>query len=322
MDQKMGALLLTAALCLGLTACGTGSEPETEETGLKVVSTVFPGYDFARAVCGEGGSVTLLLPPGAESHTYEPTPADILAVQGCDLFIYVGGESDAWVETLLESAEPTGRQLKMMDCVETLEEETVEGMTAAGHDHEEGESHGPGEVVDIDEHVWTSPKNAALITQAVADAAAELDPEQAEAYQANAQTYIREIDALDQDFADFFATVDDPTLVFGDRFPLRYFAEAYDLRYYAAFPGCSAQTEPSAATIAFLTDLVEKEGISTVYYIEFSNHLVADSIAEITGAQTAEFQTCHNVTQEQLDSGATYVSIMRENLEMLRRTLQ
>ena len=317
--------LLCAALSLGLAGCAAPA-PEQPDGKLRVVATVFPGYDFARAVCGDLGEVTMLLPPGAESHSYEPTPADILAVQNCDLFIYIGGESDAWVDTLLESAQPQGAQLRMLECVDTLEEETVEGMTAAGHDHDHGhddhDDHGGlGKVVDVDEHVWTSPRNAIRITQAIAEEAERLDPAHAESYASQAADYEAQLTQLDADFTAFFAGLDHPTLIFGDRFPLRYFAEAYGLTYYAAFPGCSAQTEPSAATIAFLTDKVKQEKIPTIYYIEFSNHLVADSIAEITGAGTAEFQTCHNVSRQQMEEGATYVSLMRQNLDMLRRTM-
>lgn len=302
-------------ICLLLTGCGAPAETEDSQDGkLKVVATVFPAYDFARAAGGDHADVSLLLPPGAESHSYEPTPADILAVQDCDLFLYLGGESDAWVETILSSVERTGATLRMIDCVELLEEETVEGMEELpGH-----EDHGEGEVREMDEHVWTSPQNAAAITRAIGAKMAELDGDYAQDYTQGAEAYAQQIEALDQEFADFFAGCERKTIVFGDRFPLRYFAEEFGLTYYAAFPGCSTQTEPSAATVAFLTDKVREEQIPTVWYIEFSNHLVADSIAEATGARTAMFHTCHNVSAQELDSGATYCSLMEQNLETLR----
>ena len=313
------------ALLLLLSACGQSTEEDTDPDQLTVVATVFPAYDFARAVGGDLADVQLLLPPGTESHSYEPTPADILAVQDCDLFIYLGGESDTWVETILESVELRGQTLRMVDCVPLLEEETVEGMESYedGHDHEHDHSEAPGlgEVAGYDEHVWTSPRNAALITRAVGDRMAELDPSNAEAYAAGTADYAAQIEDLDREFADFFAGVEDRTMVFGDRFPLRYFAEEFGIDYYAAFPGCSTQTEPSAATIAFLTDKVRQERIPTVWYIEFSNHLVADSIAEAAGVKTAMFHTCHNVSPEELESGATYVSLMEQNLESLRENL-
>ena len=320
--KRLCAYLGAALLLLTLTA-GCSRPPEAAEDGrLRVVATVFPAYDFARSAGGDLAEVELLLPPGAESHSYEPTPADILAVQKCDLFLYLGGESDTWVDTILESVEPEGRVLRMVDCVPLLEEETVEGMETfeEGHDHD-GHDHGLGEVVGYDEHVWTSPRNAAAVTRAVGAALGEIDPANAGVYAANAEGYAAELDALDRRFADFFAGVEDRTMVFGDRFPLRYFAEEFDIDYYAAFPGCSTQTEPSAATIAFLTDKVRQEHIPTVWYIEFSNHLVADSIAESAGVRTAMFHTCHNVSAADLEAGATYVSLMEQNLETLREYL-
>ena len=307
------------ALCalLLLTACGPELPPEDSERP-QIVAAVFPAYDFARSAAGELADVTLLLPPGAESHSYEPTPADILRVRDCDLFIYLGGESDAWVDTILSAVEPRGEALRMMDCVDLLEEETAEGMQGGhGHDHEEGHDH-LGEVVGIDEHVWTAPRNAAAVTRIIGQRLALLDPENGEAYAAGAEAYALELEELDRDFTAFFDTLPDRTIVFGDRFPLLYFAEAYDLDYYAAFPGCGAQTEPSAATIAFLTEKVEAEDLGTVWYIEFSNHLVADSIAEAAGVETAQFHTCHNVSRADLEAGATYLSLMRANLEVLR----
>ncbi len=305
------------ALCalLLLTACGPELPPEDSDR-LQIVAAVFPAYDFARSAAGELADVTLLLPPGAESHSYEPTPADILRVQRCDLFIYLGGESDAWVDAILSAIEPEGEVLRMVDCVDLLEEETAEGMQG-GHDHGEDHDH-LGEVLSMDEHVWTAPRNAAAVTRIIGERLAALDPVHAGEYIGGAGDYARELEELDRDFAAFFAGLPDRTIVFGDRFPLLYFARAYDLDYYAAFPGCGTQTEPSAATVAFLTEKVREEGLSTVWYIEFSNHLVADGIAEAAGVGTARFHTCHNVSRAELEAGETYLSLMRANLEALR----
>ena len=325
--KKLLTILISCSLLLS--GCGCTVQPK-DPSRMQIVATVFPAYDFARAAAGDLAEVTLLLPPGAESHSYEPTPADILAVRDCDLFIYLGGESDAWVDTILDSVEPTGAVMKMVDCVDLLEEEEVEGMQSLpghDHDHEEHEDHeehgdhGLGRVAEYDEHVWTSPRNAADITLAVGERLAQLDGEHAEVYRKNAAAYEGALRQLDGEFREFFASLPDRTIVFGDRFPLRYFAEKYSLDYYAAFPGCSTQTEPSAATIAFLTDKVKAEQISAVWYIEFSNHLVADSIAEATGTKTAMFHTCHNVSKAELEGGATYVSLMERNLETLRENL-
>lgn len=329
--MKRWLSMMLMVICL-LSGCAQRMPAEQDDGRLRIVATVFPAYDFARAVAGDLAEVQLLLPPGTESHSYEPTPADILAVQQCDLFLYLGGESDSWVDTILTAVEPTGTQLRMIDCVELLEEETVEGMMEEmghhhdededdpDHHHEDGEHH-LGEVVGMDEHVWTSPRNAAVITRTFGDALAQLDASHAESYLANAEAYAAQIEELDRDFETFFEQRGDRTMVFGDRFPLRYFADAYHLDYYAAFPGCSTQTEPSAATVAFLTGKVREEQISTVWYIEFSNHLVADAIAEAAGAETAQFHTCHNVSPQDLQSGATYVSLMRQNLKTLQEKL-
>lgn len=317
--MPMKRLLLLLWVLLTLSACAA-APPEAPSDRLQIVAAIFPAYDFARAAAAGYADVMLLLPPGAESHSYEPTPADILRVQECDLFIYLGGESDAWVDTILTAIEPRGETLRMVDCVDLLEEETVEGMQG-GHDHDhEEEDHGHlGEVVSMDEHVWTAPRNAADITRAIGRRLAELDSVHAGDYSAAAASYAAELEDLDREFARFFDGRRDRTIVFGDRFPLLYFAEAYHLDYYAAFPGCGAQTEPSAATVAFLTEKVREEGLPAVWYIEFSNHLVADSIAEAAGAATAQFHTGHSVSRADLEAGATYLSLMRANLEMLRK---
>ncbi|MCI9121041.1 MAG: zinc ABC transporter substrate-binding protein [Oscillibacter sp.] len=317
--KKLLPLLLVLAL---LSACVPAAEPEDPDK-LQIVAAIFPAYDFARAAAGDLADVTLLLPPGAESHSYEPTPADILRVQRCDLFLYLGGESDAWVDTILEAIQPEGETLRMVDCVDLLEEESAEGMQG-GHDHEHEEPQDAeghlGEVIGMDEHVWTAPRNAAAITRQTGAALAALDPAHAETYRAQAEAYAQELEALDRDFAAFFDRLPHRTIVFGDRFPLLYFARAYDLHYYAAFPGCGAQTEPSAATIAFLTE--KARDLPAVWYIEFSNHLVADSIAEAAGTETAQFHTCHNVSKADLEAGVTYISLMRGNLEALRTHME
>lgn len=312
----MKKLLPLLCILLFLSACGPVPPEETDR--LQVVASIFPAYDFARSAAGGRADVTLLLPPGAESHSYEPTPADILRVQRCDLFIYLGGESDTWVDAILSAIEPQGETLRMIDCVELLEEETVEGMQGGhDHEHEHEEEHAHlGEVTGMDEHVWTAPRNAAAITRTIGERLAALDPENAGNYAAGAEAYALELEDLDRDFAAFFDSREKRTIVFGDRFPLLYFAEAYGLDYYAAFPGCGAQTEPSAATVAFLTEKVRQ--LPAVWYIEFSNHLAADSIAEAAGVKTAMFHTCHNVSKADLEAGATYLSLMRNNLDVLR----
>ncbi len=315
----MKKILALAFICLliagSLTGCGK-KNAEVEENGkLSIVSTIFPTYDFVKQICADKAEVTQLLPPGSESHTYEPTPQDIITIQNCDLFIYVGGESDTWVDDILSSMATPVKTIKMMDCVTTVEEKVIEGMEV-----EEENSAEPTEP-EYDEHVWTSPKNAVKITQAVTDVVCALDTVNKDTYQANSAAYQAKLNTLDQSFASFFATVANKLIIVGDRFPLRYFADAYSIKYYAAFPGCSCQTDPSATTIAFLIDKVKAEKVSTVFYMEFSNHLVADSIAEATGIKTAELYAAHNVTAADLAAGVTYISLMEKNLAALKEAM-
>ena len=208
---------------------------------LNVVATIFPEYDFLRAIAGDKINLTMLLTPGAESHSFEPTPKDIIEVNEADVFVYVGGDSDSWVESILDSVDTESMDIiTLMDCVDLVEEEVVEGMTAEEeHDHEEEteESHEEEEEVEYDEHVWTSPKNTKLIVQKLSDALCEADPDNAETYQTNTESYLTKLDALDQKFQDVVDQATRTEIIVGDRFPFRYFVDAYGLTYYAAFPG-------------------------------------------------------------------------------------
>lgn len=280
--------------------CGQSDNPSDNQDKITIVTTIFPYYDFARQICTENAEVTLLLPPGLESHSYEPSAKDIIDIQNCDLFIYTGGESDEWVKDILASFETEVETLKIIDYVEGVTE--------------------PGEV-EYDEHIWTSPLYAMTITETITDKVKEIDPDKSDLYNAMSNNFLVKLDILDQDFKEFFDTVNNKTLIFGDRFPFRYFAEEYGLDYFAAFPGCSSDTEPSAGTIASLIDKVNSESISTIFYVEFSNHKIADAIAEATGKKTAMLHSCHNVTREDLENGATYISLMEQNLETLKEAM-
>lgn len=304
----MKKLSLILALIMLISCALVGCTlPEDEFDGIKVITTAFVGYDLARQVGGDDVNVSLLLPVGAESHTYEPTPRDIINISKCDLFIYVGGESESWVDELISGENAPKKVIRMMDCVDVITEE---------HDHE----HETGKIA-YDEHVWTSPKNTIKILDEIKTAFVELDVENKEAYETNCGKYRSEIETLDNEFSEFFATFEKPTLVFGDRFPLSYFAHEYGIDHYSAFHGCSSESEPSAQVVASLIDKVKTENIPAVFYIELSNHKVADTIAEATGARTALFNTCHNVTLEQFESGEGYVSLMKKNLETLKEVL-
>lgn len=305
--------MLLAAL---LSSC---SDTQKQNDGkLNVVSTVFPSYDFSRQIGEDKINLTLLIPPGGESHTYEPTPSDIIKIKNADVFLYTGGENDTWVKNVLDDvgSEHTA-VVAMMDCVETVEEEHVEGMQVYEHEHE----HGEDEEHEKDEHVWTSPINAIKISRVIAETFAEKDKENAEFYKNNFLEYEKELKQLDSDIRNVVDNAQRHTLIFGDRFPLRYFADEYGLEYFAAFPGCSAESEPSAKTVSFLIDKVRQEKINVVFYLEFSNGKCAQTIAEESGAKTLLFHSCHNVTQDEMKRGETYISLMRKNLENLKIAL-
>ncbi|MDR2178477.1 MAG: zinc ABC transporter substrate-binding protein, partial [Treponema sp.] len=467
------------------------------EGKVNVVTTIFPPYDFVRAIAGDKAALTMLLPPGAESHSFEPTPQDIIKVQNCDVFIYVGGESDAWVETILESMDTGGMEIiTLMDCVEVVEEVIVEGMQdeEEGHSHgheeftradikdraltdwagdwqsvyphlldgtldpvwehraEEGDKtvrelfeenkahyvtdvdrititadsmsfyrngvpvtarydyrgsavtdtgdgdlwvrykfeaagnppegapryvmfsdhlhapaksehfhvyasnnsfdelmadtdpvnyptyypaamtkgdivaemigHGHGEEeAEYDEHVWTSPRNAKLIVRKIADVLKQRDPANAAEYERNTASYLAKLTELDASFQALVNGAKRKTIVFGDRFPFRYFADAYGLDYFAAFPGCSTETEASAATVAFLINKVRSENIPAVFHIELSNEKITDTICGETGARKLLLHAAHNVSKRDFDRGATYYGLMSANIQNLRAAL-
>lgn len=304
---------------------------EKNEKAITVVTTNFPLYDFAKAVLGDGsgelsGSVHMLLSPGMESHSYEPTPQDIIKIQDCDLFLYIGGENDAWVEEILTSMDEPVRTMKLMDYVELMEEDEM------GHEHEhENEQE---EEIEYDEHIWTSPANAAVMVQAIQEEICAICDEKqkksglgsdvpaSDIFRQNGEEYTREIEQLDQKFRDYFDGVKNKTIFFGDRFPFAYFTKEYGLSYEAAFPGCYEGSEPSAATITGLIDDARKLGVSTIYYIEFSNHQIADVIADSIGGNTAMIHSCHNVTWEEMEDGRTYVDLMTTNLRTFTETMK
>lgn len=316
MKIKRILCIMVAVLITAVCFCSCAGTDEKNKKGgkISVVTTIFPPYDFARQVAGDKAELTMLLKPGTESHNYDPTPQDIIKIQDADLFIYVGGESDKWVEDMLASASKKPKKIiVMMDCVNKLEEEIVEGMQAEEEEH--------GDEVEYDEHVWTSPKNAIKISKTICEAMKELDSANEAFYEKNTNEYSKQLSSLSYDFQNVVDNGRRNTMIFGDRFPFKYFADEYGLKYYAAFPGCSSETEPSAATVAFLIDKVKEENIPVVFTIEFSSGKIADTICESTGAKKLMMHSCHNITQEQLDSGVTYIELMRNNVTALKEAL-
>lgn len=282
-----------------------------------VVTTSFAAYDFSRQIAGDDAQVIMLLSPGEESHTYEPTPNDILTIKQCDVFVYGGGESETWIETVLKENSGNMKKVKMMDCVQLYREEITEGMEH-GHDHAEEEHHVEAE---YDEHVWTSPLNAVLIVDAVCDALCSTDSENAESYKERSEVYKEALRKLDADIAETVRKAERSYIVVGDRFPLRYFTERYSLEYYAAFPGCSAQVEANPVIIANLCDKISDEKIPVVFKVDLSSGTVAYSVAGQTGASVETLYSCHTVSSDDFESGETYISLMYRNLDTLKKAI-
>lgn len=300
--------LIAILLCLCLILCGCTAQPEKphDETKLQIVCTSFPAYDFAREIAGDRAELTLLIKPGSEVHSYEPTPKDMIRIQESDLFICNGGESEQWAKTIIT---PELNTIYMMDCVDTVEE-SADGIYNA----EDGEP-------ELDEHVWTSPLNAIKISEEICNALCKLDTDNAEAYKTNFTAYKAQLMALDREFRQVIKNSGKHTLVFADRFPMRYFALEYGLDCYAAFPGCSSETEPSAKTVAYLIDRVREDKIPAVLYMEFSNQKMADVICEDTGCKKLPFYSAHSVSAEQFEQGVSYLDLMRINLNSLKEAL-
>ena len=330
--RRLRAFLLALTVAAGL--CGCGRKPLQDNGKLRVVCTLFPYYDFVRQIGGDDVDVTLVVPAGRETHSFEPTPLDVIRISEADVFVYNGGESEQWVENILDAAgENIPYVLSMMGAAELHEEEFSEGMQGQGanahehsdHDHGHGENGGGDDAEDeeteYDEHIWTSPVNAMALCRAICDALCEADPDNADGYRTRLADYLDELQALDETFRDITDHAARRLVVFGDRFPLLYFCREYDLDYRAAFHGCAGDTEPSLATLKYLIDVVEEQEIPVVYTIELSSRKVAQAIAETTGAQVRTFHSCQTVSRAEFDGGATYISLMTPNAAALKEGL-
>lgn len=306
----MKKLIFAAVCALMLCAC---TPQDTQTDKLSIVCASFPPYDFARNIAADRAQVRLLVPPGSDSHSYDPTPSDVIAVENADIFIYGGGESDEWARDILDAADVKPKSIiQMCGEVELLEEERVEGMQVH-HEEEEGEE-------ETDEHVWTSPKNAQAVCAAIERELSRLDADAADIYSRNLSEYNARLEELDAEFRSAVQS-GGKTLIFGDRFPFLYLTREYGLDYYAAFPGCAELTEPAAKTVAFLIDKVKEEKIPVVFYTEFSNHKICDTIAYETGAEPRLMHSCHNLTKSEFESGVGYIELMQGNAEAIREAL-
>jgi len=353
---------MTLAILLSVaTACRQNRSTATRnQDGLiNIVTTIFPAYDFVRQIAGDRVNLTMLLSPGAESHSFEPSPRDIITIMSSDIFIYTG-ESEQWIERILLSMNTDEMTIfAMMNVVGLVRKEIVdepchecddqdcahdhghEHSHDHGHGHGHGHSHGHGHAHGygyayghahshghevhtcalFDEHVWTSPGNAILIVRAITELLSEADPNNAAFFQQNAAAYIKELQQLDAAFSEVVANAKRRTIVFADRFPFRHFVDAYSLTHYAAFTGCSTETEPSAGTVAFLINKIRTEQIPVVFHIELSNERMADAISAETGAKKRLLHSVHNVSRRDFEAGLGYLELMRRNVETLREAL-
>ncbi|MBQ8970539.1 MAG: zinc ABC transporter substrate-binding protein [Lachnospiraceae bacterium] len=321
-------IAITALLTTGLLAAcgGASSAPALVSEKLQVVATIFPAYDWARNILGDnpaGAALTLLVDNGVDLHSYQPSAEDILRISSCDLFIYVGGESDQWVEDALKEAQnPDMIVVNLMDALgdAVREEELIEGMEPEEEEGEEGE-----EEAEYDEHIWLSLTNAIRLCQAISDALCKLDPLNTELYQSNLEDYSEKLSALDSAYQAAVSAGATDTVLFGDRFPFRYLTEDYGLKYYAAFAGCSAETEASFETIAFLAEKIDELSLHSVFTIDGSDQRLANAIIQMTRSKDQSIlvlDSIQSVSSKDIAEGKTYLSIMGNNLEVLKQGLE
>lgn len=308
--KRITALFTSGLLILSLCSCNISETGDNDE--LKIITTNFPPYDFVRQISQGKIIPEMLLSGGQDSHSFEPTAQEMIRISEADIFICTGGESDAWVDEMLKSIETDVVVIRMMDYVEPLCVEHHE----EGEHHEEDEHH-EHDHEEYDEHVWTSPKNAIEIADAISAAMCNADPDNITTYKNGYSSLLEELHALDEELKTAADNLTAP-LIFGDRFPFLYMAKDYDIEYYAAFSGCSSETEPSAAKMTELIEAAKEHNSSVIYYIEFSTEKVANTVAEAVGAETRLFHSCHSVSDEDLKNGETYISLMRKNIEALR----
>ena len=328
--KKIIALLLSVLTVFGVAGIFSGCATKSGNDKIQIVTTIFPEYDWVKEIVGDKTDhveITMLLDSGADLHSYQPTADDIVKVATCDLFIYVGGESDDWVEDVLKTAK--NKDMIVLNLLEVLgdrvkEEEVKEGMEA-DHDHDEHEHEHEEEGPEYDEHIWLSLKNAAFLCRTIADKIKTLDPDNADAYEANAVSYVEKLNALDKRYADAVDAATCKTLLFGDRFPFRYLVDDYGLDYYAAFVGCSAETEASFETVAFLANKVDELGLKAIMQIESADGRLAQTIRQQTTAKNQTILTLNSlqsVKAADVKKGASYLTEMEKNLEVLKDALK
>ncbi len=364
MKKYLSFIMAGIMMVCCLQACGTGNGSGSNGTAagndrLRIVATIFPEYDWVMNILGKNpadAEVSMLLDNGIDLHSFQPTADDILNLSTCDLFIYVGGESDDWVKDALEEVKNKDMTvIRLMDVLgsSVKVEELVEGMQEHDHDHDEAaDDHDDDEAADdhdhdeaaddhdhdeaadehdhddgeaeYDEHVWLSLRNAAVFVQRIADSIQRIDPDHAEVYKSNASAYIEKLNSLDKEYGTAVQNAAFRTILFGDRFPFRYLVDDYGLDYYAAFAGCSAETEASFATVTFLARKVDELGLPAVMTIEGTDHRIAETIVRNTQAKDQQILTMDSMqgtTSGDVQNGTTYLSVMENNLSVLNEAL-
>ncbi len=378
----MKRIFLSVVIIVSLlltTACTGNKQGEVQDSKAKklsVVTTIFAPYDFVKKIAGEKADITMLLKPGEETHSYEPSAKDIVAIQNADLFIYVGGEDDVWVNKVMGSLEKKPEIIRLVDLVDVVNEEVKEGMqhvhSHEGHEGEEhhkehdgeeqhkehegheqhkehdgeeqhkehegheqhkehdgeehhkehdGEEHADDSTHGVDEHVWLSISNAKQIVEKLKDRLVEIDADNKTHYEKNYEEYISKLNVLQSDYSKKLSNTKRNTIVVADRFPFRYLVDEYGINYYAAFTGCSTETEISANTMKYLIEKVREEKLPVVFKIEFSNGKTADAIAEEAGSKVLELHSLHNLSSDDFNNGEDYISVMRRNLKVLDEAL-
>lgn len=307
---KLLSLLLCAVLIFCFAACGQ-SETDKEENGkLSVVCTLFPQYDFVREIAGDKAEVTLLLTPGTDSHSYDPSPADMVKINECDLFIYTGELMEAWAGNIVSSLPA---DIDVLSVAAAAEYETQ------SHNHaEHGES---GHDHSVDPHIWTSPVNSMEIVRQICAKLCEIDPQNASFYKANEESYLASLEEIDGKFRTAVASAEHKTIVMCDRFAMLYFCEEYGLDYIAAFDSCTSNTEPSPAVIVKIVNEIKAKNIPAVFCAELSNRKVAQSVSEQTGVKVLELHSCHNLSADDFNAGETYLTLMERNLANIKTAL-
>lgn len=333
-----GLILAGAVLITGCTAKTEKKDKGDNTKGkLKIVTTIFPEYDITRAIAKDKVDLELMIKPGVDVHSFTPTPQDIKTVQNSDIFVYGGTEHDKWVENLTKSIDMKNKKVvKLVDGIQQLEEESVDGMNHEHHHDDEKEDehnhdhkhekkdehdHKDESEKELDPHYWTSPKNAIQMVKTITNALVEKDPDNAEFYKENAKNYIKQLEGVDKELHDVVDNAKIKKVVIADRFPFRYLFKDLGLEYRALFSGCSVESTASAGQIKKMVDYVKENKIPVVYHIEMGKGELAETVAKNSGAKVKLLHSIHTVTKEDFDKGITYIDLMKQNVEALKEGL-